>query len=149
MTTITKLPLAFVLIAGIALVVFSGELLYILYYRRNPGEASGDPQNLEKILSKDSPVEFLLPSVRGSSPPLVPPAACNLEEVASQPEVVTSSAERELARWRSRVLYTIKEEEREDADSDVEKGLGFGPEKDEGAETPYYTPAASPERGEV
>lgn len=62
---------------------------------------------------------------------------------------MTSSEEWELARWRSRVLYTIKEEEREDADSDVEKGFGFGPDKDEGPETPYYTPAASPERGEV
>ena len=141
-----KLVLSLMLIAALSLLGFFAELLYILHYRRKLRRAAAPARSPAERPSRTNLLSALcLERNRSRVEPAArsPPATKPREE----------EEECDLERWRaaclgpSRVLYTIKEEEREElADSDLEKGLGFGSDKEEGPETPYYTPASSPAR---
>ena len=140
-----KLALSLILSAALTLLGFSAQLLCILHYRRKLRRAApaGSPAPRKNLFLSALCIERNRSRVEpaAASPPATKPAEEEEEE------------ECDLERWRaaflgpSRVLYTIKEEEREElADSDLEKGFGFGSDKEEGPETPYYTPASSPAR---
>lgn len=151
MSGITKLALALIIAAALLVIGFAAEILYILCHRRRAGPTSSPDDSGEEFSDKN--LLFVL-CFKKHQPSRVEPAAtppAPIVEAKTPSATAAAEEEYDLERWRatcrlggpSRALYTIKEEE----DPDVERGFGFGSDKDEGGpDTPYFTPAASPPR---
>ncbi|PKA64316.1 hypothetical protein AXF42_Ash009537 [Apostasia shenzhenica] len=159
MSGISRLTLGLLIVFTLTLFGLAGELLYVFCSRRKVRRMASVAVSIDAELGGTGATPSCIASAVSlfysslfwkNRSPRIEPAAVTSDQTKT-PATVAEDGEFELAVWRaaafgpSRVLYTIREEEIEGADSDGEEDVeGFF--STPSSSPPFYTPASSPNR---